>query len=679
MLNNLNLRIKGKDIMIEIKDVTKKYGSTVILEHTSYCFPKKGLVCLIGPSGGGKTTLLNLLSGFDTKYQGEILINGIKINTMSAEQLCNYRKNNIGFIFQNYHLLRGYTVLDNLLLAGSLSNEEETEIILKAQTILKQLKILEKEKEAIENLSGGQKQRVAIARALINEPQIIFGDEPTGALDRANSTEIMKLLKEISLEKLVIVITHDKKVCEFADEVISIKEHKIVIEHKIVEKEQIIIQKKEIIGEKEITEEKKIVKEKEITENKKKIEEERRIKEKAIEKNKSIVEQNKNIVGQNTVVQQREKSVKFIEKSEKTTSVFVWAVKNFKVHLKQYFAVSFAISIGILAFLFSLSFGNVINRSIEEFQAKNTAFNHGYIKENDNGTILELLKADERIEHVFYQYILEDVKLTLGEVTEVISEKLPMPKASESLSYGIMPRREKKEISLTPSLAKKFSSDIQTLIGQEMIVEVNQKNYSVRISGIYNAAYDDFFVSSDIEEEFYKKEKIEENFSISYEVKEFSDILTVNEWLKQKEIYPISAEQEVAALQKTFDSLSRLFFLISVLILGIGLFICIVLLVKLANSRCREIGILSALGYNRGKIGTMILQENMLLSSLAAIFNLFLLLLGFLVGKLTKFPFTVDYIQTIGCAVLTFLVVLFVSKMAGKRLLHTEPAEALRM
>jgi len=216
--------------MIQVNHVTKKYGNTIILENSSYSFPSKGIVCLMGASGGGKTTLLNLLAGFDTDYEGEILVGGTSISGMDAGKLCQYRRDNIGFVFQNYHLLPGYTVLDNVQLASALSEDSPEVSKQKAATLLTRLGIKEKENQKVENLSGGQKQRVAIARALMSDPQIIFADEPTGALDRTTSTEIMKLLQEISKDKLVVVITHDAKICEFADEIIHIKEKKIIEE-----------------------------------------------------------------------------------------------------------------------------------------------------------------------------------------------------------------------------------------------------------------------------------------------------------------------------------------------------------------------------------------------------------------------------------------------------------------
>lgn len=597
--------------MIKIKDITKKYGSNIILEHCSYEFPDTGIVCLMGPSGGGKTTLLNLLAGFDTDYSGVITVGGVRINEMNAHELCGYRRDNIGFVFQNYHLLPGYTVLENILLACD-GGEDEKERQKKGKALLKRLGMEEKENQLSETLSGGQKQRAAIARALVNDPRIIFADEPTGALDRNTSTEIMTLLREISRDRLVVVITHDAKISEFADEVIQIKEKRIMEERPV---------------------------------------------NRYVSNEKPLLHREK-MPGKNSMVSK--------------------AVKNFKVHLKRYIAVSLAISIGILAFLFSLSFGNVMEHSILEFQEKNTAFNNGYIRGTDDGTILEYLKSDERIEHVYYQYKLENISLQMDGKSQVLAEKFPTPKATQGLSYGVMPGEEKNEIAITPSLAKKMTEDIKSLIGRELTLEMNGSSYTVTISGIYNAGYDDFIVSPDIEQKLYEKLPKQDNYSINYDVKEFSDIVAVSNRLGLQGLQSDNASDEVYALQNTFQSLGKLFLVLSILILGIGLFICAVLLIKLQNTRYREVGLLSALGYSGQQITGMILQENLFLSILTAVVELTLLGISIFISKLLALPLIVSGAQGAFTIMAAFAVVMVLSGGASLPLVRTEPAAALR-
>ena len=342
---------------------------------------------MLGASGCGKSTLLNMLAGFDSDYSGNITVGGVQLNGLSDDKLCAYRRDCIGFVFQNYHLLTGYTVLENILLPCELSNEDKQTNLQNAKSFLKTVRLSQKENEKIENLSGGQKQRVAIARALMGNPDIILADEPTGALDRSNSTEIMTLLKEIAKDKLVVVITHDQKICDFADEIIS-------IENGIIAHKSATVQKDE-------------------------------------SSNKTI-----------------------ILKPSAKVSAFKRGAKNFRVHLNRYVAVSLAISISVLCFVLSLSSGNIMKQSIEDFKAKNTAFNNGYVKSESGSDVLDLLKADERVENVYLQYKINDITLDFNGKNETMAEKYPMPKATESMSYGVMPKMGQNEIALSPSLAK---------------------------------------------------------------------------------------------------------------------------------------------------------------------------------------------------------------------------------
>lgn len=595
--------------MIQLCNVTKKYGDAVILNQANYTFPEHGVVCLMGASGGGKTTLLNLLAGFDTDYTGEIVVGGVPLHKMDADALCRYRRDNIGFVFQNYHLLSGYTVLENVCLAmpndTALDEKEQ-----KALALLERVGLASKRDQKAETLSGGQKQRVAIARALMGNPQIILADEPTGALDRTTSTEIMELLRELSVERLVVVITHDAKICDFADEIIHIQNQKIVSDDPLLE----------------------------------------RI---SCESLRVSTAKEGSLAGQ--------------------------AKKNLRVHFWRYFVVAIAVSIGLLAFLFSLSFDNVMERSISEFQEKNTAFNNGYIKGMDDGTILDYLRDDERIVNAYYQYKLGDISLTIGEKTEKMAEKYPMPKATESLSYGVMPREGQNEIVLSPSLAKKFDSNIQNLLGKPVILQVDGVSYTLTVSGICNAGYDDFFVSSDVEQKFYQNIPAGQySYSISYDVGDFNDVVAVSNGLKLRGINAETAAEEVAALQNTFQRLNQLFLIISILILAISLFLATVLLFKLQSTRYREVGLMAALGYNRKQIANMLHLENFLLAVLATTLDMGLLFISFLVTNVLAFPLIFSVTSTVVSLIGAFTIVLLLSSLASYRLIRTEPAVALR-
>lgn len=253
-----------------------------------------------------------------------------------------------------------------------------------------------------------------------------------------------------------------------------------------------------------------------------------------------------------------------------------------------------------------------------------------------------------------------------------------MPKATENMSYGTMPKRGENQIALSPSLAKKFDNAIDKLIGKRLNVKCNGKEYTLTISGIFNGDYDDFFVSSDIEQELYSSLTGEEVYSVSYDVKRFEDIVAVTQTLSEHNIKSETVAKEVASLQNTFQNLSRLFMIVSTLILAVGLFIGIILIAKLQKSRYRELGLLSALGFSKRYIRQMIVYENILLSLMAAVLNAISIGFACLISYVFKLELITTMSQTIVSIIVTGMIVILISLVASHKLIHTEPAVALR-
>lgn len=196
--------------MLTLKNIKKIYeqGDEAVLDDINLTFNKNEFVSILGCSGAGKSTLLNIIGGLDDKTSGKLLINGKDIYKHDDLNLDYYRKNNVGFIFQNYNLIEHLTVYENVMLPLLLTNSKNKhKRVLK---ILDKTGLKGKKNSKICDLSGGQKQRVAISRALINNPDIILADEPTGALDYKTGYEIMNLIKKLSKNKLVIMVTHNK-------------------------------------------------------------------------------------------------------------------------------------------------------------------------------------------------------------------------------------------------------------------------------------------------------------------------------------------------------------------------------------------------------------------------------------------------------------------------------------
>lgn len=223
---------------LEIKNVYKNYNLTnkekfTALHDINLEFDKGELVSIIGESGSGKSTLMNLIGGLDSSYTGEIKINGNNIKNFKKEELDDYRKKKIGFVFQSFNLIPHLTVIENVTIGLTLSNEKENVKLKKAIEILAKLGLENHLDKKPTQLSGGQKQRVAIARALINNPDIILADEPTGSLDSVTSEQILRILKEIADDgKLVIMVTHSEKVAKISSRIIEITDGKIVRDEK---------------------------------------------------------------------------------------------------------------------------------------------------------------------------------------------------------------------------------------------------------------------------------------------------------------------------------------------------------------------------------------------------------------------------------------------------------------
>ena len=209
---------------VEFKDVGKTYhmGEVDInaLHDTSFEIEKGELVVIVGPSGAGKTTLLNILGGMDTLSTGRVVLDGTEISGMNRKQLTNYRRQDVGFVFQFYNLIGNLTALENVELANQICKNP-----LNAEQILKDVGLQDRMKNFPSQLSGGEQQRVAIARALAKNPKLLLCDEPTGALDYQTGKAILQLLQDTGRRTgmTVIIITHNGALTAMADRVIQVK------------------------------------------------------------------------------------------------------------------------------------------------------------------------------------------------------------------------------------------------------------------------------------------------------------------------------------------------------------------------------------------------------------------------------------------------------------------------
>ena len=223
---------------IEFKNIVKEYkmGEVTIkaLDNTNFEIEKGELVVIVGPSGAGKTTTLNILGGMDTATSGQVFVDGKEISKLNNKQLTSYRRNDIGFVFQFYNLVQNLTAKENVELATQLCSDA-----LDVNEILDKVGLESRKDNFPAQLSGGEQQRVAIARAIAKNPKLLLCDEPTGALDYKTGKSILKLLQDMSRkEKMtVVIITHNGAIAPMADKVIHFKNgtaEKIEENHNIV-------------------------------------------------------------------------------------------------------------------------------------------------------------------------------------------------------------------------------------------------------------------------------------------------------------------------------------------------------------------------------------------------------------------------------------------------------------
>ena len=225
--------------MLEIKNINKSYKvgeyKQKVLKDVSIKFRENEFVSILGQSGSGKTTLLNLIGGLDRYDTGDIIINGKSTKHFKDKDWDAYRNNSIGFIFQSYNLINHISILDNVEMGMTLSGVSKKIRKERAIEVLKKVGLGDHINKKPNQLSGGQMQRVAIARALANDPDIILADEPTGALDSKTSKSIMNLIKEISKDKLVIMVTHNEEIAlEYSSRIIKLNDGVIIEDSKPV-------------------------------------------------------------------------------------------------------------------------------------------------------------------------------------------------------------------------------------------------------------------------------------------------------------------------------------------------------------------------------------------------------------------------------------------------------------
>jgi lipoprotein-releasing system ATP-binding protein len=217
--------------MLTAKGIEKYYGELRVLKGVDVDIAKGEIVSIVGPSGSGKSTLLHILGTLDEPAKGEIFLQGKKIHALKGRPLAAFRNKHIGFVFQFHHLLPEFSALENVCIPGWIAGRRKREVEEEALRLLQELGVGHRTDNKPGALSGGEQQRVAVARALINNPDIVFADEPTGNLDTANAKELHRLFFDLRdrFRQTFLIVTHNEELAQMSDRVLHMKDGEIIL------------------------------------------------------------------------------------------------------------------------------------------------------------------------------------------------------------------------------------------------------------------------------------------------------------------------------------------------------------------------------------------------------------------------------------------------------------------
>jgi lipoprotein-releasing system ATP-binding protein len=216
--------------MLKAENITKNYGQLAVLKAVDITVQKAEIVSIVGSSGAGKSTLLHILGTLDIADSGNVFINNQQVSLLKGRELAAFRNKHIGFVFQFHHLLPEFSALENVSIPGWIAGRPKKEVEVDAKALLKRLGLADRMENKPQELSGGEQQRVAVARALINQPLIVFADEPTGNLDSKNARELHELFVSLrdEYQQTFLIVTHNEELATMSDRRLHMRDGQIV-------------------------------------------------------------------------------------------------------------------------------------------------------------------------------------------------------------------------------------------------------------------------------------------------------------------------------------------------------------------------------------------------------------------------------------------------------------------
>ena len=659
--------------ILELKNIKKSYflgkEEFPVLKGLNLSFDKGDFISILGESGGGKSTLMNIIGGLDRKYEGEVIVNGTKQADKKEKSMDEYRRDTVGFIFQSFNLVSYLSVLDNVLISLKMTNLSHRAQVKKAEDLLKQVGLLEHKKKNPNQLSGGQKQRVAIARALANDPDIIIADEPTGALDSQNTRDVLEILSDIAKSgKTVIVVTHSQEVADYGTRIVHLADGQVTSDERI----------------------------------------------------KTAYE---------TVGKAREFKTKTLSFGAK--SRIAW--QHFLNNWKQNLMIMIGVAIGLFSVMFFLGLGNgakgymnkmvtdlanpnvpmVMKRVTSDGNKKNAeAFQETtrLMPQNSTKTAISdtLINKVEKLNHVkqvekAFDIAPSDFTVSLGVTKEPFSEIQTWTNVNTDSSLLAGEKPSEGEVAVPDTFAKKWDkTNWKKIIGETLHLEYKMLNkdgapvaisQDVKVSGItkgspaqnpltmnFKTLQKSFVANHIVSEPNFIVPTIDDSHNVKSVVNKIQNLKTDG----KKDFVTFS----LGAVLKPINNITSIVTIVLALIAGISLLVSLMMIIATTymsvTERTKEIGILRALGARKGDIRLLFVIETVMLGVASAILAIIVAFLGQggvnsgVSDLLDEFHIIqISAGAVIGSVIIAIIIALFASLMPAGKAARLNPIEAL--
>jgi ABC-type lipoprotein export system ATPase subunit/ABC-type antimicrobial peptide transport system permease subunit len=658
--------------ILELKNIRKSYflgkEEFPVLKGLNLSFDKGDFVSILGESGGGKSTLMNIIGGLDRKYDGEVIVNGTKQADKKEKSMDEYRRDTVGFIFQSFNLVSYLSVLDNVLISLKMTNLSHKEQIAKAEELLTQVGLIEHKKKNPNQLSGGQKQRVAIARALANDPDIIIADEPTGALDSQNTKDVLDILSAIAQSgKTVIVVTHSQDVANHGTRIVHLADGQVTTDERIKPTYETIQKARDF----------------------------------------------------------KTKTLAFGAKSR-----MAW--QHFLHNWKQNLMIMIGVAIGLFSVMFFLGLGDgakgymnkmvtdLVNPNVpmvmkrvssdekkkndEAFEETSQAMSKGSQETAISDELVEKVKALKHVEKVDKAMMImpQNAKLTLGQTTEAFQsiQTWSSFNVDNSLQVGRKPKND--EIVVTDAFAKKWDKkNWQKLVGQTISVTFSAQDKAgksveitkdFKVSGLSSAMNGNtinltFATLSQLLAEYdvlnspnFLVPTIDSTKNVKSTVAEIQAFKTKG----KKDLVTYS----ISTALKPINEITDIVTIVLALIAGISLLVSLMMIIATTYmsvaERTKEIGILRSLGARKGDIRSLFVVETVILGLASAVLAIIVAFIGqaavnaAVSGLLDKFDIIqISSVAITASVIIALVIALLASLMPASKAAKLNPIEAL--